>query len=403
VVFYAGQLTDPAMLSYVLRRARASVPLYGGFDKLLRRLQKVSLRVFGAADSGPRVQAALLIRAMAMLLPAPALDNALKVASCCSVLSTVASCFLLFFSKHCNISMAASYHRRCFILQGVYRSFVANAKFVNPSSLPHISFMGVCVVELYGLDATTAYSHAFTHVKELAVLLRTALVSKSADAFRDVYCWQTINCLELWARLLEAHADKQVTMFQVIGIKQLTWRDLIACWRGVRRRLNARYVCRRQELKPLVYPVVQLLLGAVRLVPSPRYFPLRLRLVRSLNQLAAATGVYVPVSGILLERLRWSDLTKAPKGGPTGRAPSTNLQLRVGKTTLRTPAFQKETILLVCTHRSASRDCAPLTAEVGHTEGCETMRVCLSGRCRSSWHSISGSGHARWLFLSSRT
>ena len=96
------------------------------------------------------------------------------------------------------------------MLQGVYRSFVANAKFVNPSSLPHISFMGACVVELYGLDANTAYSHAFTHVKELAVLLRTALISKSADAFRDVYCWQTINCLELWARLLAAHADKQV-------------------------------------------------------------------------------------------------------------------------------------------------------------------------------------------------
>ena len=74
----AGQLTDPAMLLYVLRRARASVPLYGGFDKLVRRLQKVALRVFGSADSGPRLQAALLIRSMAMLLPAPALDNALK-------------------------------------------------------------------------------------------------------------------------------------------------------------------------------------------------------------------------------------------------------------------------------------------------------------------------------------
>ncbi len=107
-------------------------------------------------------------------------------------------------------------------MQGVYRSFVANAKFVNPSSLPHISFMGVCVVELYGLDATTAYSHAFTHVKELAVLLRTALVSKSADAFRDVYCWQTVNCLELWARLLAAHADKQVELVILWRQKSLT-------------------------------------------------------------------------------------------------------------------------------------------------------------------------------------
>ena len=94
-----------------------------------------------------------------------------------------------------------------------------------------------------------------------------------------------------------------------------------------------------------MYPVVQLLLGSVRLVPSPRYFPLRLRLVRALNELSAATAVYVPVSGILLEMLRWSDLTKAPKGGAGPRTPNTDLQLRVGKTILRTPAFQEETIL----------------------------------------------------------
>ena len=97
-----------------------------------------------------------------------------------------------------------------FHLQGIYRSFVANAKFVNAASLPHIAFMGACVVEIFGLDPAASYGHAFTHIKELAVLLRGALVSKTADSFRDIYCWQTINCLELWARLLAVHADKQV-------------------------------------------------------------------------------------------------------------------------------------------------------------------------------------------------
>jgi nucleolar complex protein 2 len=38
-------------------------------------------------------------------------------------------------------------------------------------------------------------------------------------------------------------------------------------------------------LQPLVYPLVQLLLAAARLVPTPRYFPIRLRLVRALNRL----------------------------------------------------------------------------------------------------------------------
>ena len=32
--------------------------------------------------------------------------------------------------------------------------------------------------------------------------LRGALNMKTADAFRSVYCWQTVRCLELWARVL---------------------------------------------------------------------------------------------------------------------------------------------------------------------------------------------------------
>lgn len=83
-------MTDPAMLSFVLRRARASVPIMGGFDKLQRRLQKAALAVFGSADSGPRVQAALLVRAMALLLPAPALDNVLKASHLRCLLRSIA-------------------------------------------------------------------------------------------------------------------------------------------------------------------------------------------------------------------------------------------------------------------------------------------------------------------------
>lgn len=95
-----------------------------------------------------------------------------------------------------------------------------------------------------------SYHHAFTYIRQLAVLLRNALVSKTKDAFKSVYCWQGINVLELWARLVATHQDKP-------------------------------------ELRPLVYPVSQLLLGAARLVPTPRYFPLRLRLVRAVNRWGA--------------------------------------------------------------------------------------------------------------------
>eukprot|EP00891_Asterochloris_glomerata_P005532 jgi/Astpho2/5532/gw1.00079.30.1_t len=268
-----GQMTEGVTLAFALRRLRASVPLLAPFDKLQRKFLKQALSVFGSAENAPRVQAILFMRAMAVQLPPPMLDSVLK---------------------------------------GVYRSFVSNAKFVNAATTPHIAFMASCVVEVFGLDMGAAYEHAFTYIKQLAVLLRAALSMKTKDAFREVYCWQTVNCLELWAKVLAAHADKQ--------------------------------------LRPLVYPVVQLLSGTVRLVPTQRYFPLRLRCVRALITLSQATGVFIPTSPLLLEMLKWGELSKAPRaaGGEGGSAVGLLArQLRVSKSTLRMRAFQEEIVMQV--------------------------------------------------------
>lgn len=50
-------------------------------------------------------------------------------------------------------------------------------------------------------------------IKVLAVTLRGALSMKDADAFRAVYCWQTVRCLELWSRVLAEHAPTSVRHF----------------------------------------------------------------------------------------------------------------------------------------------------------------------------------------------
>ncbi len=57
----------------------------------------------------------------------------------------------------------------------------------------------------------------------------------------------------------------------------------------------------------------QLLLGTARLVPTPRFFPLRLRLLRATCRLAAATHTYVPLAAPLLDVLHWAELSKPPK------------------------------------------------------------------------------------------
>jgi len=56
-------------------------------------------------------------------------------------------------------------------------------------------------------------------------------------------------------------------------------------------------------LEPLVYPVIQIALGAIKLNPSSQYFPLRFHLVTALLRLSKHTGVYIPLAPSLLEPL----------------------------------------------------------------------------------------------------
>ncbi|KAG1661708.1 hypothetical protein FOA52_002044 [Chlamydomonas sp. UWO 241] len=265
-------ITDAPLLAFALRRLRASVLLVGPTRKLADKFLKACLDAFGSGEVAPRVQAFLAVRALAVAVPEPYLERCLK---------------------------------------GMYRTFLANSKFVSAASAPHIAFMSTCCVELWGLDMPASYNHAFGAIRQLALSLRSALSMKTPDSYKEIYSWQGVNCLELWSKILGAHADKA-------------------------------------ELRPLVYPLAQLLLGSARLVPTPRFFPLRLRVIRALSGLAQATGFFIPVAPLLLEMLHWAELHKPPRSQPgAGGMPDMALQLRAGKSVLRTPQYQEEVITQV--------------------------------------------------------
>lgn len=81
-------------------------------------------------------------------------------------------------------------------------------------------------------------------------------------------------------------------------------------------------------------------MATVRLVPTSRYFPLRLRCVKALNKLGQASGTFIPVAPLLLEVLLWPGLTKAAKSG--GKPLSDAVpQLRAGKQVLESMAYQQ--------------------------------------------------------------
>jgi len=260
-----GNLTDAEMTSLVLQRLKASTPFMATFERLTKRVTRTALLCFGSGEPSVRVKAILLLRQMAVVLPPPAFER---------------------------------------IAKGVYRTFASNAKFVNPESIEHVAFMSTCVVEIFGLDPQQSYPLAFTYIRQLASLLRGALTAKSKEAFRNVYCWQYVNCLECWERVLSTHAKDESSV-----------------------------------LRPLVYPMAQVALGAARLLPSARYAPLRLRLVALLNRLASNTDRFIPIAPLLMELLTFSELTKPPLSSKT-HPPDFTIVLRLAKQDLRLPGVQ---------------------------------------------------------------
>jgi nucleolar complex protein 2 len=93
--------------------------------------------------------------------------------------------------------------------------------------------------ELYQLDPELSYTHAFGYIRMLAVHLRGVVRSGQADkeAFRAVYNWQFVHCLDFWSLVLAGSCDKEKV---------------------------AENGGQASALEPLIYPLVQIAIGVIR-------------------------------------------------------------------------------------------------------------------------------------------
>ncbi|KAH0892274.1 hypothetical protein HID58_054703, partial [Brassica napus] len=164
-------------------------------------------------------------------------------------------------------------------IKGMYKAYVLNCQFVN--------------------------AHAFVFIRQLAMILREALNTKTKEAFRKVYQWKFIHCLELWTGAVCAYSSQS-------------------------------------ELRSVAYPLAQIISGVARLVPTARYIPLRLRCVSMLNRIAASTGSFIPVSMLLMDMLDMKELNRPPTGGVDLRT-----LLKVSKPAVKTRAFQEACVYSV--------------------------------------------------------
>ncbi|KAK2936975.1 hypothetical protein FoTM2_000191 [Fusarium oxysporum f. sp. vasinfectum] len=197
------------------------------------------------------------------------------------------------------------------VLKAVYQGLIQGCRVTNANTLQGINLMKNSAAELWGIDQSVGYTTAFSFIRQLAIHLRNSIVHNKNDAFRIVYNWQYTHSLDFWSCVLAEHCSP----------------------------LKEAEAGKESQLKLLIYPLVQVTLGAMRLIPTAIYFPFRFHLIRSLLRLSRATGTYIPLASPLLEVLTSAEMKKAPKAAslkPFDFATS----YKAPKSYLRTRVFQ---------------------------------------------------------------
>ncbi|KAG6374069.1 Noc2-domain-containing protein [Boletus reticuloceps] len=196
------------------------------------------------------------------------------------------------------------------VMKSTYLELVRSSKSTSSHRLPSINLMKNSASDIFCLDYAVAYQHAFGYIRQLAIHLRSSMKTKTKDSYRQVYNWQYVHCVDFWALVLARACSKEAQ-----------------AERGG-----------ESDLKPLIYPLVQVSLGAIKLVSNARSYPLHLHIARSMLHLSRHTNTYIPLTPYLLPIIS-SQLALSSKSKPSTlrpldfesniRAPAQYLKTRV--------------------------------------------------------------------------
>ncbi|KAI8371310.1 Noc2p family-domain-containing protein [Choanephora cucurbitarum] len=281
-------LTDADMLRMTLREAEKVTNLFVCYDRLAKEYLKTILNIWSSAGSADavRIQAFLSIKTLATV-PVHA-------------------------SKETN---SKGYLDLC--LKNVYLTFVKHCKNTSLHTLPIINMMRNLAVQLYGINPVLSYQQAFVYIRQLAIHLRQAMKVRSTKNHNLVYNWQYVHCIDFWADVLNAYSGSMVNE-------------------------NNEEV--ESPLRALIYPLTQVAIGVIQLIPTAQYYPLRFHVLRCLNSIIHHTQVFVPLATFVLEVLDSSTSMEKAKKSSTGTPIDWDLVIKVPTKNTHSRMYQDEVL-----------------------------------------------------------
>jgi hypothetical protein len=160
-------------------------------------------------------------------------------------------------------------------LKLMYINYLEVAKENSWKTLILIKKLQEDIINILSIDLQRAYMVIFMFIRKLCIQLRVTINEKRSASIKNIYNWQFINSLKLWTFVLCKYFNEPFS-----------------------------------DIKLLAYPLIQTIIGVIRLNLVDIFFPLRISLVNLLNKISDETNIFIPCENYLFEVLESSNFSK---------------------------------------------------------------------------------------------
>lgn len=202
--------------------------------------------------------------------------------------------------------VASGFSSDCFnaCLIKMYRAFIGHCKFLEPALFKHLQFLRNSFVELCSQDLQRSSNKAMVSINNLSRILQLGLRTKKKEAVKKICSLQYTNCIDLWVTYISHNI-------------------------------------RDYDLQPLLYVIIQIINGMAILFPGPRYLPLRRKCIEWLNHLSSSSGIFIPVTSLVLDVLEYK---VGKEGGKPGKDFNFSSAVKLPKHWLKSRNFREECV-----------------------------------------------------------